>query len=103
MTDTNIQPDISTSTYIRKPFSVEAVQVTDENMEVLAQHYGGEIQTFKDRNFIRVRVIRPYIDRQTRAYSGDWLLVSDTEIKVYTEKAFAKAFVPEIESDIPAS
>lgn len=103
---------IKTEGYSRKPFHVDAVQVTAENLEEVAAWCAGEIRTSKKtiRNeetneiverkeipFIKVDVHRPLNDRQTKAYPGDWVLLSDAGFKVYTQKAFENAF--EIEDD----
>ena len=102
---------IKTEGYSRKPFHVDAVQVTKENMEEVAAWCAGEIRTSKktirddDNNviekkefpYIKVDVHRPLNDRQTKAYENDWVLLSDAGYKVYTERAFEKAF--EIEDD----
>jgi hypothetical protein len=36
---------LATTKYVRKPFEVEAVQVTEENLEEVAQWCHGELQT----------------------------------------------------------
>jgi hypothetical protein len=101
---------IETKGYSRKPFHVDAVQVTEENMEEVAAWCKGEIRTSKktirnDENeiterkeipFIKVEVHRPLNDRQTKAYAGDWVLLSDAGFKVYTQRAFDNAFEQEL-------
>lgn len=100
---------IKTEGYSRKPFHVDAVQITVENMEEAAAWCAGEVRTGKkvvrddDNNiierkevsFVKVDVHRPLNDRQTKAYLGDWVLLSDAGFKVYTERAFEKAFAIE--------
>jgi hypothetical protein len=101
--------NIKTEGYSRKPFHVDAVQVTEENMEEVAAWCAGKIRTSKktirdDDNkiverlevqFIKVDVHRPLNERQTKGYVGDWVLLSEAGFKVYTERAFEKAFEKE--------
>jgi hypothetical protein len=82
---------VETTTYVRKPFEVEAVQVTEENMDAVSEWCNGNINP-GNRPFIKVHVARALNDRQTKAYSGDWVLYAGTGFKVYTDKAFGKTF-----------
>ncbi len=77
--------------YVRKPFEVDAVQVTAENLEELAEWCQGTLEE-DNRPYIRVRVARPLNERQTKAYAGDWVLYAGTGFKVYTSKAFHRTF-----------
>lgn len=106
---------IKTEGYSRKPFHVSAVQITAENMEEVAAWCAGEIRTGKkvvrdddnkviDRievSFVKVDVHRPLNERQTKGYVGDWVLLSESGFKVYTERAFEKAFELEIDDPEP--
>lgn len=87
---------IQTTTYVRKPLYVEAVQVTAENFNDLALWCEGEIQEILEKGrpvqFIAVKVSNPMNPRQSQARVGDWILNSDRGYKVYTHKAFEKAF-----------
>ena len=82
---------IETTTYVRKPFEVEAVEVTEENIEEVKDWCQGYLDTDK-RLFIKVKVARALNERQTKAYSGDWVLYAGTGFKVYTAKAFHRTF-----------
>jgi hypothetical protein len=100
---------IKTEGYSRKPFHVDAVQVTAENMAEVAAWCTGEIRTGKrivrdeknkilerkEVSFIKVSILRPLNERQTKAHIGDWILLSEAGFKVYTENAFSKAFEKE--------
>ena len=94
---------LPTEFYNRKPFIVEAIQVTEENLQEIAAWCEGEVQsTFRPQkdtdekesvDFVKVKVVnRARNDRQTRAYPGDWLLLSEVGFKVYTDRAFKNAF-----------
>lgn len=91
----NIQP----KKYCRKPFDVEAIEVTDENMDAVAKWCNGEIKTGKAKEsdptrYIQVEVHRPIHPNQTKAYPGNWILKSGSNFKVYTDKAFKSTFDP---------
>jgi hypothetical protein len=88
--------------YVRKPFRVKAVEVTEDNFNEVAQWCNGEILvageedgTKSGQQFIKVQVKRPLSERQTRAYVGDWVLSAlqgPASFKVYTPKAFEDSF-----------
>jgi hypothetical protein len=88
---------LSTTTYVRKPIYVDAVQVTEDNFDYIAGWCGGEVkETMSLRNrpvkYIHVPVTRPQTERQEQARVGDWILTSERGYKVYTPKAFTVAF-----------
>lgn len=84
---------VETTKYVRKPFEVEAVQVTEENIEEVKDWCQGTLLVEdNNRKFIKVRVARALNERQTKAYPGDWVLYAGTGFKVYTTKAFQKTF-----------
>ena len=81
--------------YSRKPFDVEAVKLTPENIEEVAQWCGGEVRTSDlsksggqegYQQYIKVPVKRPLNDRQTRAYYDDWVVAAGGSFKVYTPR-----------------
>lgn len=80
--------------FTRKPFTVEGVKVTEENLEEVAEWCLGEIQTNPKTNkrHIRVDAHRPLTERQTMAMIGDWVLFHNRGYKVYTEAAFSRNF-----------
>lgn len=93
---------LKTSKYTRKPFEVEAIQVTAENMEQVAKWCRGQLRRSagpggrNPQRYIKVPVKRFLTDRQTQAYVGDWVVTAIEEgakgFKVYTPKAFTKTF-----------
>lgn len=90
--------------YVRKPFEVEAVQVTTENMTDVADWCDGNIRhTAENAPFVKVEVHKPLTSRQTRAFVGDWVLFANRGFKVYTDKAFQSSFqLAEGETETPA-
>lgn len=100
---------LETRNYSRVPFHVDAVQVTEENLEQIAEWAGGEVKTAnrtirdaegkptgekEKARYIKIETHRPLNERQTRAFIGDWVLKSDSGFKIYTAKAFSECFVP---------
>lgn len=78
----------------RKSFDVDAVRVTAENIDEVAEWCRGDVRTAEDgRQYIKVRVLRPLNENQTMAFAGDWVLYAGTGYKVYVNGAFNKAFV----------
>jgi hypothetical protein len=85
--------------FIRKSFPVDVIQITDANLVEVAAWCGGEVQQTKPTTpgkkpvkFIRVEVLRPLNDRQTKGFVGDRILQVGTSYKIYTEKAFLESF-----------
>lgn len=92
--------------YVRKPFAVQAVEVTRENIREVAEWCGGTVKESNltktggregEQQYIKVPVKKPLNDRQTRAYYGDWVLLPREGqgldgFKVYTPKAFTGSF-----------
>lgn len=92
---------METETYTRKPLNVEAVRVSDENMQEVAEWCDGRIREANDEpKFIQVKVARPMNVKQTRAFVGDWVLKAGRGFKVYTDSAFNKYFVKANDGDI---
>lgn len=85
--------------FVRKPFEVDGIRVTPDNIQEVAEWCQGEVRTTKgkdgeDVSTVKVRVLRPMNERQTIAYEGDWILYAGTGYKVYTNKAFVATFEP---------
>lgn len=95
---------MKTEKFTRKPFPIDAVQVTAENMDEVAAWCQGEVLATdsaiaeglnkEPERFIKVRVHHPMTERQTKAFVGDWVLYASKGYKVYTDKAFARSFEP---------
>jgi len=84
--------------YQHTPLYVEAVRVTVENFDDVAEWCEGvicseETEGKEPVDFIKVATIRPIRTRQTQAFVGDWVLKTGMGLKVYTNKAFHKSFV----------
>lgn len=83
----------------RKPFTVMAVRVTEENLREIADWTRGTLvvktEDGTETSFVKVPVRQAMTDRQTEAHPGDWVLKMGTSFKSYTDAAFTKNFVPE--------
>lgn len=98
---------ITPKKFLRKPFEVEAVEVTAENIEDVARWCRGQMRKSvgpAGRNvqrYIKVNVKRPLNERQTMAYVGDWVVAATDQnirgFKVYTPKAFSQSFNETVE------
>ncbi len=87
--------NLNVEVWQRKPFYVEAVQVTEENMETVAEWCGGRlipINKDESKHFIKVFVKNPMSARQTKAFVDDWILKSRNSFKVYKHESFLKVF-----------
>lgn len=79
--------------FTRRQFPVTAVQVTPDNLDEVAAWCDGEVKETNARDkFVHVKVHRPQNTKQTRAFPGDWVSLSEQGYKVYTDKAFTGAF-----------
>ena len=84
---------MKTTKFARKPFYVDAVRVSEENIDEVAVWCEGDKRVEAEKGvYIKVKVHRPLTDRQTQAFIGDWVLYAGTGFKVYTPKAFDKSF-----------
>lgn len=84
--------------FVRKQFPVQAVRVTPQNIEELAESCGGKIMHDGEkegnfsRDYIKVLVQYPKNERQTQAHIGDWLVKQGRNYKVYLDPAFRATF-----------
>lgn len=89
---------IKTEKFVRKPFEIEAVQVTAQNINEVAAWCKGKVvlpDGTPGPHFIKVDVKNPLTERQTKAFVGDWVLFSGKGgYKVYTNKGFEISFEP---------
>lgn len=83
---------IEPRTYVNKPFEIEAVQVTEENISEVADWCKGHVIVGNKEIHIKVQVRLPRNERQTQARYGDWVLVTGRGPKVYTDVAFHKSY-----------
>lgn len=90
---------METKKFTRKPFHVEAVRVTAEDMKEIADWCGGKVvdrpnprDKSQDQYYIKVDVERPQTEKQTMAFVGNWILKMGRGFKVYTDAGLRKTF-----------
>lgn len=90
--------DLDLQMYARKPFFVQVVEVTAENINTVAAWCNGDVRTMvrpgetKTERYVKVRVHLPLSERQTKAFVGDRVLHASTGFKVYPPNSFEKSF-----------
>ena len=92
--------------YVRKPMFVEAIQVTKDNYREISNWCKGTAYESVDGHItVRVLHVRSKTIPRTKAFLGDWVLLSHNGFRVYTDSAFKKAFdqVPEMGGEWPLS
>jgi hypothetical protein len=78
------------TTYVRKPFSVEAVQVTRENIGEIAELVGTLRE--KDDGTPYIQVDRRLVPNIYRVYPGFWLTKMGDNIRCYSKRIFGDQF-----------
>jgi hypothetical protein len=76
--------------FVRKPFLVEAVQVTPENIEELA----GVLGELKEKDGEKwILIDRRIVPNIKKAYVGWWVTKLDDNLRCYSPKVFEKEFM----------
>lgn len=79
-------------TFLRRPFTVEAVEVTDENFEEIAS-MTGEIETKDDGSGVTfISTNRKIVPNVFRIYRGFWLTRMGDNLRAYSSKTFNEMF-----------
>lgn len=81
--------------FVRKPFVVEAIEVTPENIEYLAQYIG--TLRWKDDHTPFIAVDRRLIPNVYRVYPGFWMTRMGDNIRCYSKKIFMDQFIEKSE------
>lgn len=86
-------------TFTRKPFHVQAVRVTADNMDEVAKWCGGKVidranpkNKSQEQYYVKVNVVRPITEKQTMAFVGNYVLKTGHGFKVYTKVGLDKTF-----------
>jgi hypothetical protein len=83
------------SPFIRKPFVVEAVQVTEDNIQQIAK-YVGDIEEKTDGSPY-IAVDRRIVPNIFRVYPGFWMTRMGDHIRCYSARVFAQQFTEQTE------
>lgn len=79
-------------TFVRKPFTVEAVEVTEDNIDDIAKMCG-TIETNEDgQKFIKTN--KEIVKTVTRVYIGFWMTKNGSSIRFYSRRIFNQQFIP---------
>lgn len=77
--------------YVRKPFTVNAAEVTNENIGEIAELIG--VLQERDNGTPYIHVNRLSIPNITKVYPGFWVTKMDGNIHCYIKKVFHNQFV----------
>jgi hypothetical protein len=78
--------------FVRKPFMIEAVQITEENMDELCKLIGHEVRPKGDTRFIVVN--KHIVPNGYRAYVGWWVTKMGDNLRCYPNRVFIDQFIP---------
>ena len=78
------------TTFVRKPFSVEAVEITTENIAEIAE-FVGELKEKDGKPYIQVN--RRIVPNLFRVFPGFWMTRMGDNIRCYSRKVFNEQFV----------
>lgn len=85
--------------FVRKPFVIEAVEVTAENIEEIAE-FVGTIRR-KPNGDLYIDVDRKLVPSVYRVFPGFWMTKMGDNVRCYSKKTFKEQFVettPEIQT-----
>lgn len=78
-------------TFVRKPFIVEAVEVTEENIAELAEMIGTLRQ--KENGTPYIAVNRRLVPNLFRVYLGFWVTKMGDNVRCYSKRIFTQQFI----------
>ncbi len=79
------------NTFVRKPFAVDAVEVTEENIAELAKLVGKLHE--KEDGSPYIQVDRRLVPTVFRVFPGFWLTKMGDNVRCYSKSVFAKQFI----------
>lgn len=86
-------------TFVRKPFVVEAVEVTTENISEVAK-YVGDLRE-KEDGTPYILVDRRLVPNVFRVYPGFFMTKMGENVRCYSKKIFKEQFMPQTEEIKP--
>lgn len=84
---------LETTTYQRKPFFIEAVEITNENIDEIGALIG-RVMIRSDDGVKYIQVDNVVIPGIGRAYVGFWLTIMDSRYRCYSGRIFNAQFEP---------
>lgn len=82
---------MQTTTFVRKPFIVEAIEITKENIADLAE-FIGDLE-HKDDGTPYIQVDKAKVPNMYRVYLGFWMTKMDNNIRCYSRRVFKDQFM----------
>lgn len=79
------------NSYTRKPFTVEAVEITEANLEAVAE-FIGTIRTKEDDGTKFIQVDRRLIPNVYRVYPGFFMTRMGDNVRCYSPRTFTEQF-----------
>lgn len=95
----NQGPNVEFTNYVRKPFTVEAVEVTKENIGEVAELIG--TLRAKDDGTPYIQVDRRLVPNVFRVYVGFWVTRMGDNLRCYSKRIFTDQFVLEEGNTMP--
>jgi hypothetical protein len=86
---------MDTTTYLRRPFYIEAVEITAENIEEVAKLVG-EIRHNDDGPYIQVN--RDILPNMHQVYIGFFMTKMGKNIRCYSPELFREQFTPKTDA-----
>lgn len=80
--------------FVRKPFEVDAIQITEENINELAEFIGTIRKKNDEDGSVYIQVDRRLIPNIDRVFPGYWFTRMGNNARCYSEKIFSTTFVP---------
>lgn len=84
--------ELNFSTFVRKPFTVEAVLITEDNIEEVSK-FVGELKHKKEDGSPFIQVDRRIVPSVHRVYPGFWMTQMNNNIRCYAPHVFTEQFV----------
>jgi hypothetical protein len=84
-----MHPEFEFTIFNRKPFSVEAVQITEENIDTLGPLVG-EVKEKDGEKYIALD--RRIVPNVRRAFAGWWITRMNDNLRCYSPKIFEEQF-----------
>lgn len=79
------------TTFVRKPFTVKAVQITPDNIKELSR-FIGDLEE-KEDGTPYILVDRRKVPNVTKVYTGFWMTKLGENVRCYSHKIFKDQFV----------
>lgn len=78
--------------YLRRPFIVQAVMVTEKNLDEVAVWCGGTVNRETKRHYVEVPVSKVTNELQRRGFINHYVVKAERGYRVYTYKTFHDNF-----------